>query len=330
MMSIRQRSLMMTVCVYFVQIMLLQHFNPAEAQSIKDILDSYDAQFLSNFNVNLIVSCKSNVGVDQDPSTFTLQITGNDGKYALVQNRTLLGASRYSKKANPLDYDSAGNYIVTNMKMRTIAFDGASWKIRSEYDNCVLKETGEASLLTDALAARLELYPVNHHDPENLFFRYLLSLGRGYSQLLDTITSSTVDSGGIATVVGPGSLFSSDKGMWRMEIDTKHDYLVRSASFTLSGHEKPLFTCKSQNYWNAELPMYANGDLEFPIRSYKMTTRITKYITTHDQTLFDASINSVTNYPSDTSIMDFSRIDADGMPFVVVPLPSDISQGIVK
>lgn len=327
-MSNRRFSLAFSL-LFFMAIASLQHDNAVRAQGIKDVLDSYDAQFLSHFKLSLIVKSKCNIGADQDPSTFTLRVTGNDGTYALAMSRGNLGASRYTSKADRLDYNNAGDLTVSNLKGRTIFNNRKSWKVRSEYDNVILSKAGQKTLSSSALAPRLELYPANHQDPANLFFRYILPLGRGYSQLLEAVTSSTLVNG-IATVTGPGSLFSADKGIWRLEIDTTREYLVRSASFSLPSHSYPVFTCRSYNYLKAETPLFGSGELSFPIRNYNITTTVGSYAASADNTLYDESSNLTTAYPSNTSVMDFSQVDAEGMPFVLVPLPKDMPREILE
>jgi hypothetical protein len=83
-------------------------------------------------------------------------------------------------------------------------------------------------------------------------------------------------------------------------------------------------------FFKAELPSFSQGVLEFPIRKYKMTVKMKSSISSFDQPLYDTVTKNVTEIPTNASIMDFSRVDSDGMPFVASPLPNNITQDIAK
>jgi hypothetical protein len=163
----------------------------------------------------------------------------------------------------------------------------------------------------------IAIYPAGHQDAANLYYRYLLPLGRGYAQLIDEITTAAVDNRGFAVVGGRGHLFSPQRGTWHLEIDLNSDCLVRQASFTLDGATSRTFVSTGEGLLKSDISLLQRG--RFDLAGYPVSVAVMAYSRKCDREILSTAlsrVNNVAELPNLTTIMDFHAVDGDGIPLV--------------
>jgi len=238
------------------------------------------------------------------------------GKYMQME-RTAIGKIKYDAKDPYNSYDNQGNYYLNYDKTITVSLEDADWRVRRDAQQLVINPVSLLVSVPRSLPARVEIFPAGHQDPANVYYRYVLPLGRGYSQLIDTITSVTLDEAGIATAKATGKLFSPYPGQWTLEIDTQNDFLVRKASFVRNGNTAPGWTCQSVGIYEAPIPLLAEGVASLA-EDYMIKVNLRRYSSDCDGSFAAALRDKVRRkelLPSGSLMLDFKSIDNDGMPF---------------
>lgn len=312
-------------------------------KDIKSILEVYDTEFLSSFYLELNATMPTHFDMEHGRCSATVILTGNEnGKY-LRLDKNSLDPIKYDHANLYNSYDKQGNFVVNYEKGISIDLEAKDWRIRRDNESVAINSSDQIVSAPLMTSPRLEIFPTGHHDAANLFYRYILGLGRGYSQLIDEVTSASLDTQGITTVRASGSLFSPHGGTWILEIDTRADYLVRKATFTVAGGSAPTLIAQSSTYHEALIPLYEKGTvalsdyvINIELKNYteifdeqkarKVKARVTyeKQTATTDSQLAVAGAQTVTAdapaaedlLPKGATIMNFSSIDSDGMPLM--------------
>jgi hypothetical protein len=87
--------------------------------------------------------------------------------------------------------------------------------------------------------------------------RILFSMGRGFGEYIDEVTINRTISGGLIEVIARGRTSANDKGIWRLTVDPKRNYIVRAASFTSSRSAEPWLVMTNDG-------TRRNGDCYYP------------------------------------------------------------------
>jgi len=295
-------------------------FTRASAQdgAIKDVLEAYDHEFLLSYTLGLVASYPTSAfDMSQGVSTSTVTVTGDGARATLRMERIATEPVFYARNRRPRSYDEHGNYLLAYNERQIISLNETAWKVRTDVGRIAITQADTLASSPTMVPPRIEVYPPGHQDPANLFYRYLLPLGRGYAQLIDEITGVTISELGIASVEARGRLFSRYSGNWHLEIDTTKDYLVRRATFTQDGATTTTFLCESEDYRDADIPLFGRGC--FLLTDYEVSVRLMFYSTESDNGLLaraSGEVDDIEMLPNMTTIMDFNAIDGDGMPLV--------------
>lgn len=292
-------------------------------ENLQQILLAYDEEFLSSFRIHLKASIPYG---DPQPGHFIgdLELTGKTGERFLKLTPAEFGKFIYYHSEDPLSHDDTGNLFVSRDVGQYIALDVNKGIVR--YDNEKVAVNSEGQVVSSVRQTpRIEKYAANANDPGNLFFRYILPLGRGYSQLITHVDSVSTGPGGLMSVRGRGFLFSPDAGRWELEIDTERQYLVRKAVFTQDGGIEPVFVSESEGYYDSDVALGQKGT--FGLRHYSISVSLIDYARAFDEALRTEVLGKVGLTPPEAWIMDFNLVDSDGVPLVIesAPVPKEAS-----
>jgi len=286
-------------------------------ETMEDILQVYDSEFLSSYGLRLLYSAPTSVSDKaQGYSTATVAMVGDEQGQYLVSNRMALSPISFSPGMNPRAYRADGSYLLSTIKTRQILLSPEGCRVRNDGEVFVVSQ-GNSVLASFLGQPLVEAYPSGHQDPANLFYRHLLPLGRGYSQLIHNIEDVQVDDRGLATVRARGVLFSPDLGNWQLEVDLGRSCLVRRAVFEREGTEGPALVVNSEGYWESAVPLAMRGSLRFA-GDYAVSVTLTDYPAEPDRAVKESVRNAVNVSPSEGAlIVDFGSMDGDGVPLVV-------------
>lgn len=293
---------------------------------LKEILAIYDTEFLSSFKLQLEATYPTSMKSTQGRSTAVVTYYGGiKGQYMMLEQ-----VARDPIKYDPdgvNNYDGQKNFLQRVGTQITVALEPSDWRIRHDGETIAVNTTNILAFSKDQVPI-LERYPVGHPDAANQYYRYLLGLGRGYSQLIDEITSYTVSGQGVITVKANGKLFSPYGGEWTLDIDTKADYLMQKATFIRQGQKSPTFTAKCSGNSGGDIPLHAAGTVS--ISKYVIDVKLLSYGGAPDEDFAQKAHNRIGYdtpgtdataqaaymklFPGGTTVMDFTSVDSDGMP----------------
>lgn len=282
------------------------------------MLEAYDQTFLAGCFLDLEATFPTTAfDRGQGLSTFHVQITSNGGEQAMVLQHVQAERNVYSTNHVTTHYDQGGNYVLAHHKQEFALLGSASWKMRTDMERRTIDPAGKV-VNAEARKPILEIRPVGNPDAANLLYRYVLPLGRGFSQLLSSVTTVIVDEKSIAYVEARGTLFSANEGTWLLEIDTARDYLVRSAVFTVDGDSisSEVQPMEGGGVLGKDVPVYRQGSFAL-MPDYVISVSLKSY----NQGASDAVLNVVRTAVGAVgekwTLMDFTRTNENGSPFAL-------------
>ena len=146
-----------------------------------------------------------------------------------------LGFRRYE----PIDYDKEGNLIVWRSLEKYILFtpdrNETIERIKSFYvdPNGILVNKG-------GMQTKLFRYPIGSTNHMFEFNQFELAVGRGFSKQLKSVTPVKSLSSGLMEVTSQGSYGPGiPQGHWELTLDPNSSFLVKKATFTPEGVDKP-------------------------------------------------------------------------------------------
>lgn len=289
---------------------------------MKDYLTLYDSLFLESFALEVKATMPTHLDGHHGVSQARLRLAGDaSGKYLEVL-REQIEPIKYNPSDPKGSYDKEKNFVFGYDKLVSVQLGESDWRVRHDAEVRVIAPNGQSAKAPQMAPARLEIYPVGHQDPASLFYRYILGLGRGYSQLIQEVTEVSVDERGLATVKAKGSFFSPHGGTWTLLVDTAADYLVRKASFVLDGTQEPTFTCESVKLHKEPFACLEEGTLTIADYAIKVSLKsFEKPSTPAGAALADplkaetaSRIKDEAQLPAGSDILDFRLVDGDRMP----------------
>lgn len=310
---------------------LCVHFCLAQEQSasgMRDRLVLYDQEFLSSFSVKAEASIPYPMK-DRDSFKANLDLTGADSQQFLRRSTRDLGNPKYLPQSKDV-HDEEGNLLVQQEKESYIVLDQGKGTVRSDSQTVAVSPGGTVKP-SSMMQPCLNKYPVNNDDARNLFYRYLLPLGRGYSGLLSRVDRVIQSSGSAVTVEGVGFCFSPHPGKWVLTVDTRNQYLVTRATFTRDGANSPTLVCQSEGVLGKVIPLGQKGTLT--LGGYVISVVATDYARAIDESVKADVLKKVNVAPPEVLLIDYGVIDSDRTPLVVkgqsVPrdLPPEVFSG---
>lgn len=284
-----------------------------------DSIVLYDDEILSNFYISIGVwmpHC-----LDQPSQYYSeIDITGNGAIFA-AQTKNVdidheIGSINKTDYIESIENDgllfthNTENYILINNTHKIIRTNRIKLGI----------ESGEIITKTPQIP-RIDKYPSKNEDADNLLFRYVLALGRGYSRLISKYREVSIKNDGLLKVVGEGYLFSPQKGIWTLSVDQKNDYLIRRATFTLEGRENPVLDVSTIGLYSHYIKIAQSGS--FNLDDYHISVELLNFENTFNKLVVDEVEEAVSIGPPDAFIMDFNLVNSDGMPLVIIGDPPE-------
>ena len=255
------------------------------AQDLQQILSVYDYEFLSSFKIKIQASIPR-WPLGQGYYAAEVELTGNADEQFLKKTTVEKGNSPREKN-------------------RYIALESIRAVVRDDpYD----------------LLPFVNKYPASSGQALAYFFRYVLPLGRGYSQFISHVDSVTPAGPGLITVQAHGFGFSRRPGKWELQVDTAKQYLVTKAAFTRDGASKPTYVSESQGYYDSEVALTERGTF-YPAPIYKISVSLVDYARAFDEALKTEVLDKVNAQPPDVLIRDHNIMDSDGTPLVIRQRP---------
>ncbi|MCA9443630.1 MAG: hypothetical protein KC964_22710, partial [Candidatus Omnitrophica bacterium] len=213
----------------------------AQDQKILETLTAYDQAFFSNFTLTAKATFPTTAfDTSQGDCTSIVRISGNGSELAMARSQISMTPPRFSPDRVKREYDERGDYELNLTKDLYVYLGPDRWKTRIDQERRMITPASEV-VETQVGAPVFDIRPVGHPDPKNQIFRYLLPLGRGFSDLMETVLSSEKTKDGFIKVYATGSLFSPRTGIWEVNIDPESEFLVQSATFTVDGSDNQHF-----------------------------------------------------------------------------------------
>ncbi len=306
---------------WFCLLLSIVVFQGAQAQNsnILETLTVYDNAWLASLKMELVATYPTTAfDKDQGFCTASVKMSSDGDQQAFVINQLGMDPVHFSGDRRSADYTESGDYTLTYAKRIMVHFGSDSSKIRIDNERKKISAK-DNSIETSAGSPFIEVHPKNHYDSKNRMFRFLLPLGRGFSELLDEVTEVTTSEEGLLYLTARGNLFSPNSGQWFLEIDPERDYLVRAATFSHPGSShKSSFKGDIQSGMSArtELPIWNAGSSAL-IEGYEIDVQLIGYTAQPDLLLQEEVSSEVNRIAPKSTLIDYVVSDENGQPFIL-------------
>ncbi|NUN97349.1 MAG: hypothetical protein HUU16_14385 [Candidatus Omnitrophica bacterium] len=293
---------------------------PAQDQAlpIREMLDAFDQAFFSSCTVRLRATLPATAfDLSQGLIDADVVMSADGAEQALFVERHEIANPVFNANEIRRTNDQGENYEVSLEKRSFVLLARDAWSRRADFQT--LSITPQSSLAGISVSRPLvEVRPVRHPDAANLFYRYVLQLGRGYSGLLSEVTTVEEQPDGTVRVEGRGTLFSPHVGAWELIVDLTQGCLVTSASFKRDdGAEKSLIGGEDgAEIVGTELPILSKGTFHLA-PDYPITVEVQEYTRSASPTLIADVRQAVGSPGGNFTLLDFSNVDGAGAPLVV-------------
>jgi len=139
----------------------------------------------------------------------------------------------------PFDYDEEGNLIVWR-RVKTYVLSNPDRNDTLEELEVFFVDS-EVKLVDKGKNTNISLlrFPIGSPDNTYLFDQFKLAIGSGFSEHLGKVVSVKTLPVGFLEVTSQGSHGPALQGRWELTLDPNSDYLVREATFTMDGMDRP-------------------------------------------------------------------------------------------
>ena len=182
---------------------------------------------------------------------------------------------------------------------------------------------------TDEVVKRVRLTPITDLFPKGkdaqclyVVYRNILTLGRGFSQLLDAEVQVSPNEDGSYLLRGRGKHFFPGEGEWTIEVLPALDYLVRKASFTPKGAAEPEYEYigdqNQERVGEAQgIPLWRSGEFHSNVGAgCVVQVELKDYARACDDALARDVEEMVDKRVDYLTIRDHQLIDGDGIPLM--------------
>jgi hypothetical protein len=290
----------------------------ANEGQIIETLVAFDQAFLSGINLTLEATHPTTgFDISQGYCTSIVRITGDGTQLAMDCRQIKMNSPRFAANRLEPDYEEDGNYVVNFTKNLSVYLGPDSWKTRIDQERQAVDPANAVVRATPA-SPLFEVRTVGHQDPKNRVFRYLLPLGRGFSDLLEKITSSTPLEDGLLRITATGSLFSPNMGEWEIVLDPQSDYLIQSATFTREGSDtKATVVCDTMGgQFDGGLSLWNKGAFQLA-SNYDISVQLIAFSDKTDGNLLGQIEQAAQTIQENATLIDFGVLDANGKPLVL-------------
>lgn len=308
----------LTIFLLGFLILFPTHGQVAKGNPILENLVAYDQAFLSGIDLSIEATHPTTAfDITQGYCTSIVRITGDGTELAMDSRQSKMDSPRFAANRLEPDYEEDGNYVVSYTKNLSVHLGPESWKTRIEQERRSV-DSRNTVVRTSPASPLFEVRSVGHEDAKNRVYRYLLPLGRGFSDLLEQVTSSSAIDGGLLRITATGSLFSPNMGDWEIILDSEKDYLVRSATFTRSGSDwKTTVICDPSGGVTQEgLSLWNRGTFNLA-SNYDISVQLLGYSDKTDGDLMDRVKQEAQTVRENSTLIDFGVLDEFGKPLVL-------------
>lgn len=285
-----------------------------DSEALRKSLLLYDNEFLSSFYVELQATIPIEFG-RREHYTATVEVTGTTDRQFLRLTREEVAKLPFNREAKPEHYDEHGNLRTTVDKQLYVVLDPEKGLIRTDTETLTVAPDGRVVSSSGQSPTVLKFPAERNKDAKSLLFRHLLPLGRCYSQLLPQVDRVAPEQGGVVTVEAKGTMFAGWTGQWKLDVDTRRQYLVRKAAFITPGQDKPDLVCESQGYRESNPGLAEKGS--FDLVGYRISVSLRHYKRTFNEALSKEVLEKVNVKPPEATIMDWSVVDSQGVPLIL-------------
>ena len=229
MISKRKHKALMATCLGFL--LCATGAAWSDGLPILEALASYDHEFLSGYSLEIsIEETAGEHSVYKGKTVSTAQISGNGSVQVLARETTAIEGKAQDPASEKGGTLSSLRFAPLNAVH--VCLEDGLCKIRRQNSDLEVAKDGQIQGIKGADGVAIDIVPDSVQSCGYQFYSYLLALGRGYSQLIDSVSSAKTDENGICSVVAEGHFFAPErKGIWNLEIDTANGFLVRKAKF---------------------------------------------------------------------------------------------------
>jgi hypothetical protein len=246
------KSVHLTYNVVFLMLLIIvfssQSFaQDTDAQNIIAKMRSLDEALLQNRTLVLRMQspAKSHHRLDRGLRLDKISVTTQDDAMAIEREMSYADAPVYLDREHPLtrgyDYNTAGKFILWR-KTRTRALIESDFQGHQVEKNCFLIDP-DGKVTEEEGGDTFDLYRPSDTRRYLRYWTPIWCTGRGFSKLLSRVTEVSETEDGLISFRAEGFLNPRIQGNWHMVVDPKVGYLVRSASFSLSGDSSVAFLC---------------------------------------------------------------------------------------
>ena len=254
-----------------------------EEQGLLDKMRSFDNATLGTHTlvVNMQYAAARDNDLDRGQKLTKITVTTHAGAMAIEREISYTDVPAYRAKtpATEIDYRPDDSLIVWRttrsrslMELGFQAHQDESMSLLVSPDGQIREVQGSSSF---------DLYRPSDTQRYLQFWTPVWTTGRGFVNSLSRITETSRTDEGLISLRASGFLNPRTQGAWQMVVDPQAGYLVRSATFTPSGHSNPSFVCTtSGTKWFDACSVAERGTIS---RAYDLaqqmvtTTQIERY-----------------------------------------------------
>jgi len=228
-----------------VQVEGIQSFaEDLNGEEILHKLRSFDDSFLQNQTFVMEIEEPTHFYKrDKSPIKIKITLTSDGNSIGWEKEIYYMSQPSYRERTpnRDIDYDRNGNLIVwRTIRERGLIEDDFQARQR---EMMLIRVSPQGDIVEEEGAPIVEFRRPLPLDSVKVldFKRPIWSTGRGFADSINRIIEAKEDPNGLISFSAHGSFGSNLEGTWKMVVEPKAAYIVRSASFTPEGAEKPYF-----------------------------------------------------------------------------------------
>ena|GEM_PF-2289138 len=276
----------------------------ADGQDILSKMRSFDEAFLQSHTIVLRIQipAKRENEYERGQKITKITTTSHDGAIAVEREISYTDMPAYREKtpATDINYRPDGRLIVWRHTRERSLLE-SDFQGHSDELTCVLVSPDGQTTEFEAGNPSFDLYRPSDAKRHLFMWIPVWSTGRGFARSLSRINEVSQSEDGLISFTASGFLHPRVQGTWRMVVDPKAGYLVRSASFAAAQGAAPSFVCTTSGtkwFESCALAERANVSRGFDLVNQTVrTAAIENYKPQADMALFEKTRNILRSPP---------------------------------
>ena len=166
-----------------------------------------------------------------------ITFSSDNNTTAVLREISYISAPSFRAGHSRIDYDQNGRLVVWRT-VRTLSLKEPDFQGFHE-DRVLLLVSPEGDTVEKEAAPNIRLYQPTDYRRILHFKIPLWATGRGFADSLARIIEVRQQDDGLLAFRAEGTLAPGLEGSWQVSVDSNAGYLVRAASFTISGEDSP-------------------------------------------------------------------------------------------